>query len=43
MGGSIAIEVANNCNNIAGLIVSECNLDMGGGVFSKHIGSQGEE
>lgn len=44
MGGSIAIEVASKLSgDMTGLMVSECNLDMGGGMFSKHIASQSEE
>lgn len=37
MSGSVAIEVADELSDrMAGLIVSECNLDAGGGMFSKH-------
>ncbi len=44
MGGSIAIEVASELSDIiAGLMVSECNLDAGGGMFSKQIASQNQE
>ncbi len=43
LGGSIAIEVATLCKNrVASLIVSEPNLDPGGGTFSRPIADQSE-
>ena len=43
MGGSIAIELASMCGNrIGSIIVSEPNLDAGGGTFSRPIAAQRE-
>ena len=43
MGGSIAIEVATKCRkSIRSIIVSEPNLDSGGGAFSRPIAEQSE-
>lgn len=40
MGGSIAITLASKCvDRISSLIISEANLDSGGGFFSKKIAS----
>lgn len=43
MGGSIAISLAARCvNKVCGIIISEANLDSGGGFFSKQIASYDE-
>ena len=44
MGGSIAITTASLCSSKIGrLVLSEPNLDPGGGTFSRAIGTQSEE
>lgn len=44
MGGTIAIEVADLLGaGVENLILSEANLDSGGGVFSRVIADQGED
>jgi len=43
MGGSIAISLAERCaERVCGVIISEANLDSGGGFFSKQIASYSE-
>lgn len=43
MGGSIAIEAAEQLGSrVRGLMVSECNLIAGGGIFSRNITAQDE-
>ena len=43
MGGSIAIEAAEQLGSrVRGLMVSECNLIAGGGIFSRNITAQNE-
>ncbi|SCY49226.1 alpha/beta fold hydrolase [Desulfoluna spongiiphila] len=44
MGGAIAISLAARCGKqLKGVILSEANLDSGGGYYSKKIASYGEE
>jgi len=44
MGGSIAIEVADALGaRVENLVLSEANLDSGGGLFSRAIAERGEE
>lgn len=42
MGGSVAIEVATRCERVGRLVVSEPNLDAGGGAFSRGIAASAE-
>ncbi|WP_204329762.1 alpha/beta fold hydrolase [Rhizobium ruizarguesonis] len=42
MGGSVAIEAANLIGNVRHLILSEANLDSGGGEFSRPIAAAQE-
>ncbi|WP_237582990.1 alpha/beta fold hydrolase [Photobacterium halotolerans] len=44
MGGAVSINLAARCENrLKGLILSEANLDSGGGFFSKKISSYSEQ
>lgn len=44
MGGAIALELANlMLSDIKGIILSESNLDSGGGMFSRKIAAMSEE
>jgi pimeloyl-ACP methyl ester carboxylesterase len=42
-GGAVAIVTASLCNRVRKLILSEPNLDPGGGLFSRQIAQQTEE
>jgi len=44
MGGSIAISLARRCEKrLKGILISEANLDSGGGFFSRRIAKYGEK
>lgn len=42
-GGAVAINAASLCQRVRKLILSEPNLDPGGGLFSRQIAQQTEE